>query len=196
MDCLHIKGIGWSLLERRRGMSDISLPNIYFTVKYLFLFLSLQDPPGRNPAHDSPEKAPLLQGQKWLHRLQLHLFHSQLRKCQHRWWREWRGVSRTTGTNVFGDLVPHLGSLERKEGIFLLLQPVIICFYYRKRVTARARLRDLQLTWLLEKGKKKLRGFKEIIWLGNLAEGREVQVQPGNGAREFGNQISRQYVLY
>lgn len=131
----------------------------YFTTKYLFLFLSLQEPPGRNPAHDSPEKAPLLQGQKWLHRLQLHLFHCQLRECQHRWWREWRGVRRATGADVLGDLVPHPSSLEYKEGNFLPLKPVLICFYYSKCVTARARLRDLKWSRLLGKGKIKFEGF-------------------------------------
>lgn len=39
-----------------------------------------------------------------------------------------------------------------------------------------------------------LRGFKDIIWLRNLAEGREVQIQPGTGMREFRNPLSRQYI--
>lgn len=55
-----------------------------------------------------------------------------------------KGGKHSTGTDVFGGLVPHLGSLESKEGNFLPLQPVLICFYYSKCVTARARLRNLR----------------------------------------------------
>lgn len=38
-----------------------------------------------------------------------------------------KGGKPSTGTDVLGDLVPHLGSLEYKEGNFLPVQPVLIC---------------------------------------------------------------------
>lgn len=60
MNSLDVKGIKWSLLEGRKGMADISLPNIYFSP----FLLSLQGPPGRSPASDSPEEDPLLQGEE------------------------------------------------------------------------------------------------------------------------------------
>lgn len=50
----------------------------------------------------------------------------------------------STGTDVLGDLVPHLGSLEHKEGNFLPLQPVLSCFCYSTCVTAKVRLRNLK----------------------------------------------------
>lgn len=34
VNSLAIKGIGWSLLERRRGIADISLPDIYFSLPF------------------------------------------------------------------------------------------------------------------------------------------------------------------
>lgn len=37
-----------------------------------------------------------------------------------------KGGKQSSGTDVLGDLVPHLGSLEHKEEDFLPLQPVLI----------------------------------------------------------------------
>lgn len=55
-----------------------------------------------------------------------------------------KGGKQSAETDVLGDLVPHLGSLEHKEEDFLPLQPALICFFYSKCVTAWARLRDLR----------------------------------------------------